>query len=62
MIKGWKLWTTAQYRQAHLIPEDDLKEHTADYANCWCCPEQRENHLYIHNSLDRREDYENSVS
>lgn len=42
----------------HIIPIDDLKDHIeSEY--CWCRPQIKEGGgLIIHNSLDRREMYE----
>lgn len=40
------------------MPVDDLREHECNSA-CWCKPEQDEETLvWIHNSMDRREEYE----
>lgn len=42
----------------HVIPVNDLREHDL-VATCWCRPEVDDDHsLVIHNSMDRREDYE----
>lgn len=43
----------------HVIPIDDWREH-ADNPDCWCRPTQDDEEplLYIHHSLDRREEYE----
>ena len=48
----------------HVYPVDDLREHvTSDHmgARCWCKPAEEEVNgglLVIHNSMDRREEYE----
>lgn len=48
----------------HVHPVDDLKEHITTgwpKVKCWCRPveqEEEEGLLVVHNSLDRREDYE----
>lgn len=44
----------------HIIPINDLREHK-ESKDCWCKPKQdiEEPSLYIHNSLDKREEYEN---
>lgn len=45
----------------HVVPENDLRDHDTS-PNCWCHPakdEDAEGDLYIHNSLDGREFYEN---
>lgn len=42
----------------HIVPVDDIKEHTLN-AECWCTPMLDEEFgLVVHNSLDRREEYE----
>ena len=43
----------------HTIPVDDLREHM-ESRECWCKPRQDEDepHVWIHNSMDRREEYE----
>jgi hypothetical protein len=43
----------------HTMPVGDLREHEASRA-CWCHPKQDEDEirLWIHNSMDRREEYE----
>jgi hypothetical protein len=48
------------YQQAlHVMPIDDLKPHNCDGGKCWCNPEyDLENDMWIHNSMDRREEYE----
>lgn len=46
----------------HVTPMNDLKEHEASL-ECWCRPYRDPWNPYciIHNSLDRRELYENKV-
>ena len=41
----------------HVVPIDDLREHEISPC-CWCCPEEDEYGLVIHNALDKREAYE----
>lgn len=43
----------------HTIPVNDLREHETS-RECWCRPKQDEDEpsLWIHNSMDRREEYE----
>lgn len=42
----------------HIEPVEDLKEHILT-KNCWCLPTIDEEYdLIIHNSMDRREEYE----
>jgi len=57
---GWQ-----RYPVWHVYPKDDLKEHITDHGdNCWCEPQVEYEDggiIVIHNSLDRREDYEESV-
>ena len=40
----------------HVMPIGDLREHFPSVA-CWCKPRVEEG-VIVHNSLDRREDYE----
>jgi len=44
----------------HVIPLDDLREHTAS-VGCWCKPTEDDEwpDVWVHHSMDRREDYEN---
>lgn len=44
----------------HCLPIDDFREHTLDdKGKCWCRPIYDEDcNIYIHNSMDGREDYE----
>jgi hypothetical protein len=42
----------------HIIPVDDLKEHS-ESADCWCQPKvDEEINLIVHNSADNREAFE----
>lgn len=43
----------------HVIPLNDIREHDADI-DCWCRPQQDDDTstLYVHNSADGREDFE----
>lgn len=43
----------------HVYPVDDLREHNLS-PECWCRPTRDEEHpgVWIHNSMDRREEYE----
>jgi hypothetical protein len=43
----------------HVVPLRDWKEHQSS-SSCWCRPRQCEDEpsVWVHNSLDRREDYE----
>ena len=43
----------------HVYPLNDLREHILDpQGSCWCKPEEIET-VWVHNSMDRREEYEN---
>ena len=43
----------------HLFPVEDLQEHTP-FVDCWCIPaaDDDDPDIWVHNSLDRREEYE----
>lgn len=43
--------------ECHVLPIKDLREHEASI-DCWCKPKEDEG-VIIHNSMDRREEYEN---
>lgn len=53
---GWYR-ASATAGDTHIVPLNDLKEHLP--ANCWCRPTEAEPGLWSHNSMDRREEYEN---
>jgi hypothetical protein len=40
----------------HVTPVDDLRPHDVD-GECWCRP-WMDDHVVVHNSMDRREEYE----
>lgn len=42
---------------ACVYPLDDLREHEPDNTQCWCKP-YFDDGVLVHNSMDRREDYE----
>lgn len=43
----------------HIYPINDLREHKLEGCDCWCDPSYDEEiDAYIHNSMDRREEYE----
>jgi hypothetical protein len=43
----------------HVLPVNDLREHTAS-SDCWCKPAlDADDSIYVHHSMDRREEYEN---
>jgi hypothetical protein len=43
----------------HLFPLEDLQEHTP-FVDCWCIPaaDDDDPDIWVHNALDRREEYE----
>lgn len=45
----------------HVYPLDDYKEHVTEGKDCWCRPAIIDGVIIIHNSLDRRELYENTT-
>jgi len=47
-----------QYGDLHVLPLDDLRPHIED-EGCWCNPTEDDD-VWVHHSLDRREDYEGS--
>lgn len=48
--------------EQHVMPVNDIKEHVTK-KSCWCRPViEEEGTLIIHNSLDRREDYEHAIN
>lgn len=59
-IKEWIVSTFDGSGDTHVHPEDDLKKHVLD-RNCWCRPIVDSGYLIVHNSLDRREDYEDKI-
>lgn len=57
---NWRVEDFGQYIE--VTPEHDIKEHWAG-DECWCQPRRVEDRgdrpVISHNSLDKREDYEN---
>jgi len=41
----------------HVVPRDDLRDHELTH-ECWCRPVINEDEIIVHNSMDRREEYE----
>lgn len=42
----------------HVVPINDLRQHE-NLFSCWCNPAvDIENRMFVHNSMDRREEYE----
>ena len=63
MGSGW-LSMVCQYPDTlvyeyHVVPHEDLRDHE-NSSGCWCRPNSLEEHpdVFIHNSMDRREEYE----
>lgn len=50
----WSIFDTHSW--THVVPDEDLKIHTLS-AGCWCRPTE-ENLIFVHHSMDRREDFE----
>lgn len=46
----------------HVIPLNDYRDHICD-RECWCNPimDDEDNNLFIHNSMDHRELYEEGI-
>lgn len=43
----------------HVIPTNDLREHSTDSAvPCWCRPVENDDGVIVHNSMDGREAFE----
>jgi hypothetical protein len=51
---------TWQIERYHIVPTNDLREHSCDAEKpCWCNPREIEDgHILVHNSMDQRELYE----
>jgi hypothetical protein len=63
-LDGWGL-TTVKFDDGHVEfhnhPIGDLREHDLDGLECWCRPtldSESNGLLTVHNSADRREEYE----
>lgn len=41
----------------HVVPVNDLRDHVAK-SDCWCKPNEIDNKVFVHNAMDRREQYE----
>lgn len=51
------MWNAEVYsKRTHVYPVEDLREHDLS-GQCWCNP-ALDGNLVIHNSMDRREEYE----
>lgn len=56
---GWNVTTQDDHcGNYHVYPVNDLKDHHCE--NCWCKPtvDHFSPNLLVHNSMDRREEYE----
>jgi hypothetical protein len=53
----WTAWAKDHTGFAHVVPNDDLRDHDIDGDGCWCRPKPSPEapHILIHNSLDGRE-------
>jgi hypothetical protein len=49
----------AMKQAVHVVPLNDLREHIASL-DCWCKPTEEDEwpDVLVHNSMDRREEYE----
>lgn len=54
---GSRSFTSGALNVSHVYPLNDLKEHDTDGAACWCNP-THDGDVVVHNSMDRREEYE----
>jgi hypothetical protein len=50
-------WQIKANQLLHVLPIDDYKPHFEE--DCWCNPIEDEG-IIIHNSMDKREEYENN--
>lgn len=50
---------SAMKEAVHVVPINDLREHTAS-VDCWCQPTEDDEwpDVLVHHSMDQREDYE----
>jgi len=70
MIEAVKVGTTEIFwyvfnlkDSVHSVPMNDLRDHIMDKTgSCWCHPIEDDEYVdcWIHNSMDRREDYKTS--
>lgn len=52
---GWGLYINGE--DFHVCPQSDLRDHYIS-RHCWCNPEETDPEVWVHNSIDRREEYE----
>lgn len=57
---GWDGYRSIKDGEVHIIPVNDDLQHTC-YKTCWCEPRELDDLQWMHNSFDRREDYENGL-
>jgi hypothetical protein len=55
-MSGWEVCCRPGSPENHVVPIEDLKPHFLD-GDCWCCP-THDVDLFVHHSMDRREEYE----
>lgn len=50
---------TSKLERWHIVPVGDLRDHEQS-PDCWCTPDEHpeEPDVWVHNSMDRREEYE----
>lgn len=62
-LGGWGVYQRISTGDIHIIPTNDLREHTVE-RDCWCVPvlDKKEEMVWVHPSLDRRELYEEDSS
>lgn len=60
MSGGWAVYVS-QTGAIHILPEDDLAAHSRN-PDCWCGPEAISGAGWVHNSKDRREEFERQRS
>lgn len=53
----WDGYQGATDGDYHIIPQNDDRNHTCN-RHCWCDPLEQDGRKWIHQSFDRREDYE----
>lgn len=56
-MSQWKSLGPWEGKPATVFPLNDLREHDPDDRKCWCQP-RYEDGILIHNSMDRREEFE----
>jgi hypothetical protein len=59
-VLGWDTYESHVNKDLHIIPVNDERRHSC-ISGCWCAPVEMSNRRWIHNSFDRREDYEDGL-